>query len=81
MGRAASATREPPLTWSAAGSAAYETFIAYINVSDNASFGGLPTPLLNHETSVTSFRAVKPRTSFSGEVGATGDPDQPYRGM
>ncbi len=33
--------------------------IAYIPISDNAPYCGLPTPLLNHETSVTSFRAVE----------------------
>ncbi|MBS0482771.1 MAG: hypothetical protein JSR96_11605 [Proteobacteria bacterium] len=44
-------------------SAAHEAFIARNKFSDNAPLCGLPTSLLNHETSVTSFRAVKPFAS------------------
>lgn len=66
MRRAAPVSRQPPFAWSAAGSAADEASIAYIDLSDNAPFCGLPTSLLNHETSVTSFRAVEPRTKPRG---------------
>jgi hypothetical protein len=40
-----------PFAWSAAGSAAYEAFIAYSKLSDNASRRKLPTSLQDHETS------------------------------
>jgi hypothetical protein len=40
-----------PFAWSAAGSAAHKAFIAVLEISDNASRYGMPTPLLNHETS------------------------------
>ena len=73
MRRAAPVSRQPPFAWSAAGSAADEASIAYIDLSDNAPFCGLPTSLLNHETSVTSFRAVEPRTFPAGLVGAIGE--------
>ena len=49
---------------------AHEASIACLS-SDNAPLNGLPTPLLNHETSVTSFHAVKP---FADPAGSTGPP-------
>ena len=63
MRRAAPANRKRPFTWSAAGSAAHEAFIAGSKLSNNAPRCGLPTPLLNHETSVTSFRAVEAKVA------------------
>jgi hypothetical protein len=43
-----------------------EPLSSSITLDDNAPRGKLPTSLLNHETSVTSFHALKPDRRFTG---------------